>query len=564
MQLSWLKQPQKLVKAFQALEVTGKTAETINAVNSARNLNNVVSGANVIVDSYGAVDTCSQAGVLTGSCGGALAALGADIVFGTVDYKQGQLGFGDPLKKVSLNEPVPIRPLDVKNPNDTRIATAAEIEQINQLIENPFGAVPGLTNIDGETRFIPPAQLSMLDQLSKDPIANTSTVVNNGTQLLLPKKVAAEDPNTNFNLTKADSNETSALAIFSPTNVTPDGGVVAQLLPSNLNSQIPNTPPHAETNLANAPNVDLTAPKPGDPNLNNTNDVAKPLTGTEITDTVNSPATVDQPSTIASWFDENVVKPVSNTLFGNPVPKTLDAKLSSFTNQEIDGVISKSTKYVDDKTAQEVTDYFNKNYYSGNTEFKNYTSGLHADVYQFKYNGVDYVIKIPTGPSDVATNYRDATINGQRLIAKQGLSDNLAPTTFVSSPDGRPIAIQKFVEGNTFLFTNSPNAIETIDLFKQHGLGIADPKIQYCLYHRWPIIIDQEGAFLIDNAIKRIAKNPEVAPMFKIWTDGYTPVPVELTGLAKAWDQTKNIINNIPETGGAINIIKKLIKLETK
>jgi hypothetical protein len=224
---------------------------------------------------------------------------------------------------------------------------------------------------------------------------------------------------------------------------------------------------------------------------------------------------------ITTWVDEKITKPVGDVILGKPNLTNSEIPLSKLNDPQIDDIISKSNRYVEPETANEVNNYFVQNYSQGNPEFRHFTAGLHADVYEFSYKGNDYVVKIPSGPDDVTQIYENSTINGQRLITRQGLINNLAPTTFVRNADGRPIGVQKFIEGNTFYLTTSDAGKATIDLLKSNGLGVIDPKLNIVHSSEGPIIIDQEGFFLIDDALKQIKKHPELEPLYTIWTNGY-------------------------------------------
>ncbi|EKE04985.1 MAG: hypothetical protein ACD_19C00426G0007 [uncultured bacterium] len=235
---------------------------------------------------------------------------------------------------------------------------------------------------------------------------------------------------------------------------------------------------------------------------------------------------VQSPITVAkNWLNDNVIQPVVNKFnrSSQPVLENLDTPFRNLADAEIDIVTRQSTKYVDTNTANDAYQYFSTNYYQGNPDFRHFTAGLHADVYEFNFNGIDYVVKIPEGSIDTAQSYMNSTINGQRLVVRQGLLDNLAPTTFINSPDGRPIGVQRFIDGNTFYLTGTTEAQNTIELLKKNGLAVVDPKLNIVHTQDGPIIIDQEGFFLIDDALKQIEKNPELAPLYKMWTDGYTP-----------------------------------------
>ena len=93
---------------------------------------------NLEVDLPTAISTCNQAGVLTGDCAGATAAVVADIGFGALDYRQGQLSFGNPLSnkipEVKLVGPMP----DVPDINGTRIATPEELRLIESAPVEPI------------------------------------------------------------------------------------------------------------------------------------------------------------------------------------------------------------------------------------------------------------------------------------------------------------------------------------------------------------------------------------------------------------------------------------------
>ncbi|PIP88120.1 hypothetical protein COW80_02020, partial [Candidatus Beckwithbacteria bacterium CG22_combo_CG10-13_8_21_14_all_01_47_9] len=91
------------------------------------------------------------------------------------------------------------------------------------------------------------------------------------------------------------------------------------------------------------------------------------------------------------------------------------------------------------------------------------------------------------------------------------------PTTFLLDKDGRPIGIQRFVEGNTYYLNNTPQADLAVRTLKEKGVGITDPKGNIVHSANGPIIIDQEGIFLIDESKLVIAQHPEIAPYYTQW-----------------------------------------------
>jgi lysophospholipase L1-like esterase len=99
--LSWL----NLGSADYLMKTFSNAASTAQAINSAKTLNTAVSAVNLAVDVPTAYSTCSQEGASALDCGGAITAVVADVGFGLLDFKQGQLSLGNPLSKVTDASP---------------------------------------------------------------------------------------------------------------------------------------------------------------------------------------------------------------------------------------------------------------------------------------------------------------------------------------------------------------------------------------------------------------------------------------------------------------------------
>lgn len=84
----------------------------VKGLGGAKLANTLVSAVNLVVDAPAAKEECSKNDKAFYSCGGAIAAVVADVAFGALDYKQGQLGFENPFKNVNNSLFIPSRVTD--------------------------------------------------------------------------------------------------------------------------------------------------------------------------------------------------------------------------------------------------------------------------------------------------------------------------------------------------------------------------------------------------------------------------------------------------------------------
>ncbi|KKU10761.1 MAG: Diguanylate cyclase [Candidatus Woesebacteria bacterium GW2011_GWB1_45_5] len=145
--LSWV----NLASADYLIRTFSNAASTAQAINTARNVNTAVSVVNLGFDAPTAYFTCRDDPSLLG-CGGAVAAVAADLGFGFLDYRQGQLSFSrNPLAQVPTTPRLDttdsmlfaLRDADISDPVGARIANQDELS----LLVTPATRVEGVEDL---------------------------------------------------------------------------------------------------------------------------------------------------------------------------------------------------------------------------------------------------------------------------------------------------------------------------------------------------------------------------------------------------------------------------------
>jgi lysophospholipase L1-like esterase len=158
--LSWT----NLGTANYLIKTFSNTASTVQSLNLARSLNTGVSGINLVVDIPTAITTCTQEGRSVLDCAGSIVAVVADAGFGVIDYKQGQLSIGNPLRKISeVDIPSISKGIPEIHPSDPLAAAAS----------NPRPVMPD------ESQLVPYAPIK---------------ITNKSDMLFAPKEIPATFP----------------------------------------------------------------------------------------------------------------------------------------------------------------------------------------------------------------------------------------------------------------------------------------------------------------------------------------------------------------------------------
>ena len=202
--------------AWAALAVVnGVSAQYLNnsflsgvpsAIEKARKINTAVSVTNLVVDVPYAISECrnkdDSPGVLS-SCNLAIAAVVADVGFGLLDFKQGQLSFGSPFAQT-----------DIPNTTGSRIATLKEIEDLEGLdslrkTELGQAGAPSIKPVDAEVDMLfAPRDVDLPDAPAIKPVEIETPRVEvspDAIELKLVKETGS-DPMGNITYSTADDN----------------------------------------------------------------------------------------------------------------------------------------------------------------------------------------------------------------------------------------------------------------------------------------------------------------------------------------------------------------------
>lgn len=186
--LANLRSADLLVKTFS------NTASTAQAINTARNINTVVSGVNLAVDAPEAYSVCSTEGASSGCFQSGLA-VALDVGFGALDYKQGQLSLGNPFKKAVDAAPqtrfTPVIDEAVKQVTtanlknlDTSNLSAESQDLVAQLIKpSTHAEVPAVKPVAPETKPVAP-----IAELPKTPTLAQRATDSLGKNVIQPVK----------------------------------------------------------------------------------------------------------------------------------------------------------------------------------------------------------------------------------------------------------------------------------------------------------------------------------------------------------------------------------------
>ncbi len=163
--LGWL----NLGTADNLIRAWGPTGNAIIQQN-ARVVNTIVSGINLAVDTPYAVNTCTTAGLLTSDCAFAGGVLATDIIFGGLDYFQGQL---------TLN---PIR------------AVTETIDSIAPIVSRNVGTDFGLRGLSGDIGGWPIDSNLPIRQIDSR-ISDLQNLINqNPPRIIIPSDQVASNP----------------------------------------------------------------------------------------------------------------------------------------------------------------------------------------------------------------------------------------------------------------------------------------------------------------------------------------------------------------------------------
>lgn len=426
----------------------------IKGLGGAKLLNTLVSGANIYVDFPAAIDECAKEDKSFYSCGGAIAAVVADVGFGALDYKQGQLGFDNPFKNVNNSLFIP------GGVTDDAIKLAAK--SVPDTI--PGSAIPDAPAISPV--FAPPAPVTLMD---------TSATIN-------PQDFFTP----NRDLFEAVDIDGSRIATDQELN----------LLLGNANSpEIPRTTTVLNDAEQIAAEMDIITPEQANANtifaednaireaeINAVNDRLAAFGGGTAADAQPvriadepKPPSPTQPVGFAGWWDENIVNPLNKLIPGAPVkPKSLDEMLAN------------GAKDLPDLNWKE-----------------------------------------PSGITTIKTS-QISSINSQLATETGGMGSSVED-------------VRKLIQEGSFDWNISNN--DPITAFEM-------PDGTYHI---------QTGRHRAEALVLENVSDVQV----KLWSLADQAASRDAAPVATVWDRAKQIINQIPETGGGLNMVKLVARADS-